>query len=293
MAKEAGCYYFSYGIESASPTVLASMNKKTHPSQIAKAIELADVAKIGFGGNFIFGDFAETPETISESMNFFSQHCLGNHIQFGHVEPYPGSKLYEDCIEKGIIRDRLKFYEHLGEVYFNMTAMPDSLWLTWIKKLELLMSSFPWEKSATAFLCAKDSEKDNNPRAYYSGKSIYKVGVRCPYCTREAYYREPLDNGRKAQRVLFFKTFRPLLTKIILAFRRRRTKRSTVRNLWNFSLYVQKRFSIQEVIFSMVCRRHPLFNWLETFKAEKEPSPFSFVTGCPYCHKRFRTNIRT
>ncbi len=71
LAKLAGCYFFSYGIESASPKVLASMNKKTKVPQIVEAIKLAHDAGIGFGGNLIFGDPAETPETIVESFDFF------------------------------------------------------------------------------------------------------------------------------------------------------------------------------------------------------------------------------
>ena len=60
LAKKAGCYFFSYGLESASPKVLKSMNKKTNVNQFIEAIELAKEVGIGFGGNLLFGDPVET-----------------------------------------------------------------------------------------------------------------------------------------------------------------------------------------------------------------------------------------
>ena len=65
-------------MESASPTVLASMNKRTKPAQIVTAIKTADRLRIGFGGNFIFGDPAESPETLSETLGLFSRLLHGH-----------------------------------------------------------------------------------------------------------------------------------------------------------------------------------------------------------------------
>jgi len=64
--REAGCIEISYGIESGSEKVIKSMNKKIHVEQIENAIKLTREAKIGIQGNFLFGDPAETSETISE-----------------------------------------------------------------------------------------------------------------------------------------------------------------------------------------------------------------------------------
>jgi hypothetical protein len=33
-------------------------------------------AGVGFGGNFIFGDPAETPQTVKETMTFFRERCV-------------------------------------------------------------------------------------------------------------------------------------------------------------------------------------------------------------------------
>ena len=151
LAKKAGCYFFSYGLESASPRVLASMNKKTKIPQIIDAIKIADSVGLGFGGNFIFGDPAETEETISETIDFFSRYCRNIHIHFECIRPYPGSKLFKDCIERGVIRDKFEFYEHIDEgPSWNMTQIPDRLWLPWAFLLTLLTGSYQWLKSTNA-----------------------------------------------------------------------------------------------------------------------------------------------
>lgn len=178
LAKKAGCYFLAYGLESASPRVLASMNKRTKMSQIIEAIKAADAAGIGFGGNFIFGDLAETEETISETMEFFSQYCQGVHISLGGIAPYPGSKLFEDCEKRGIIHDKFKFYEKIDESVWNMTSIPNRLWHPWIHCLGLLVGSLMWLKTTNA--------------TYYEIEANSVIGLRaeCPYCGKESYHRE-------------------------------------------------------------------------------------------------------
>ena len=136
MAKSAGCYFFSYGIESASPKVLTSMNKHSKPEQISEAIKLSQEVGIGFGGNYIFGDPAETVETIQESLNFIKDHRkYPNFTVFiGIVQPYPGSKIYKYCLEKGLIKDRLSLYQDISQP-INMTQIPDNIFFPLIKKL--------------------------------------------------------------------------------------------------------------------------------------------------------------
>ncbi len=303
MAKEAGCYFFSYGLESASPKVLASMKKQSRPSQIAEAIKLADAAKLGFGGNFIFGDVAETPETITESMDFFFRYCQGNHIYFSDVQPYPGSALFANCVEKGLVPDKLEFYEHINENTFNMTSMSNALWLPWIKKLGPWSNSFSWEKSADAFCATKELETTANSIAFDSGTSIWNVGAKCPYCTKEVYYREPLDQAaRENHGMPFFRTFRCLFSRITRSYRRqKKTNRPFLYNFLDFILKVLRRryFTFKKelryfkpkVVSFAVFRKHPIFKFLEPPGARNGRAPLSFTTGCTQCGKRFRVNI--
>jgi len=175
MAKAAGCNYFSYGIESASPTVLKSMNKRIKPEQIRSAIELADEVGIGFGGNFIFGDTAETSDTIGETLRFLTSHCLDCHLYVGDVRPYPGSRLFEQCLESGIVRDKAEYYETIDRTVYNMTSMPDGEWASWMNTV-ISLSRFPFVKSAAIDQLVREDPDPGNPMTGGGTQGVEGVG---------------------------------------------------------------------------------------------------------------------
>ncbi|MCL4370456.1 MAG: B12-binding domain-containing radical SAM protein [Chloroflexi bacterium] len=127
--KAAGCIFIGYGLESASPTVLRSMKKGITVEQMERAIRLTEEAGIGVQGNFIFGDPAETAETIQETMSFFYERCRDAMIHLNYITPYPGSEIFQYCLDNGIIPSRQQYYERIGWIgkhKINMTRMPDN-----------------------------------------------------------------------------------------------------------------------------------------------------------------------
>jgi radical SAM superfamily enzyme YgiQ (UPF0313 family) len=273
-AKKAGCYFFSYGLESASPMVLASMNKRTKPAQIIQAIEMANSTRVGFGGNFIFGDVAETPETIRETFNFFSKYCDGLHTYFAYIQPYPGSKLFDDCIKKGIITDKLEFYKHIDEHAWNMTAMPDKLWLPWILLLSFLVKPVPWVKTATASSVI-ESETASNPMEIESGRSFCTVKATCPYCGEDIYYKELLGKNIKREDQTSQKK-RFILSK------------PTIRNE---IFIVRLKLCLRNAYLYILNFRQPIFKLLKDTIVDRGVGGLSFVTGCTHCNKLIRVRI--
>ena len=195
LAKEAGCFFFSYGIESASPKVLASMNKKTKVPQIIEAIDLAAKAGIGFGGNLIFGDPAETQETIYESLDFFAKYGQSTFIFCGYLMPYPGNELFDDCLKRGIIRDKATYYANIDKGIFNMTSLPDSLWGQWVNFLGLLERSWLWVKDCDATSIEKEDGYESPVLEHYKA-DMYQVETICPYCGASITYREMIGQVR-------------------------------------------------------------------------------------------------
>jgi len=119
--KEAGLFYISYGLESASEPILKSMRKKITVPMIDRALEATRECGIGIQGNFLYGDPAETPALAAETLAWTRDHPRYQ-INSAPVVPYPGSALYALCLERGLIPDRLDNLKR-GCPPVNMTAM--------------------------------------------------------------------------------------------------------------------------------------------------------------------------
>jgi anaerobic magnesium-protoporphyrin IX monomethyl ester cyclase len=198
-AKQAGCYYFSYGIESASPAVLKSMNKKTSPEQIRNAIRLSEEVEIGFGGNFIFGDPAETVDTVNESIKFMLDYCLNVHVNVDEVKPYPGSEIFELCVRKGLIKSRLNFYENAYQGSYNMTGMPDNEWQKTLHRIyRLVETDFQFAQKGKILHINRHLSAEAVERNRADKRAIYTVWAICPHCQREFGISDIVDEIKAA-----------------------------------------------------------------------------------------------
>lgn len=193
LAKRAGCTFFSYGLESASPRVLKSMKKGTHPDQYAEAIALADQAEIGFGGNFIFGDLAETPETISETLTFYRNHCADIHCFMAGIQPYPGSTLYVACQEMGLIPDKLAFYQNIDRTTFNMTTIPDAQWVGYLRAI-YAFESLPFCRTVDVTRIVHRAI--HNRMTLGESRRFWELFAECPHCKRGFSYVELTEPER-------------------------------------------------------------------------------------------------
>ena len=186
LAKTAGCFFFSYGLESASPKVLKSMNKKSSVEDYLSGIELSKQVGIGFGGNLLFGDPIETNSTIEETLEFWARHCQDSMVFLAMLMPYPGCAVFDYCEANGIIPDKDEYYDTIGSTFFNMTKIPVEQFRSWaqfIMKLE------------TTWMLAKDTKAishliEDTVISHSPDVSIHKIGSICPHCGDESTYRE-------------------------------------------------------------------------------------------------------
>ena len=193
LAKQAGCYLFSYGLESASPAVLKSMNKKTNIAQVTETIKLAEEVGIGFSANLIFGDVAETRATVAESLAFWLKYGVKSDIFMDIVRPYPGSKLFDICLERKLIGDKKDYYEHIDEKPINMTNMSYDEFEKILSLLGYLEKCWLFVRSTTDVNCIMEA-KDGLYQTYYGG-DYYRIISRCPYCGELTEHKQ-LMTGR-------------------------------------------------------------------------------------------------
>ncbi|MBA3023936.1 MAG: radical SAM protein [Gammaproteobacteria bacterium] len=106
--RDSGCVTISYGIESADDRILFSMAKKITRAQIDRALELTYAAGIDIQGGLIFGDAAETMETVNNSLKWYDEN-IHYGLELNMINIFPGTGLYNNAITRGILKDRVKF----------------------------------------------------------------------------------------------------------------------------------------------------------------------------------------
>ncbi|MFH1201764.1 MAG: radical SAM protein [Candidatus Omnitrophota bacterium] len=102
--KQAGCFSIAYGVESASATILDTINKKTTVGQILNAFELTREAGIKTKILLMVGNPNESEETISETVRLLERLKPDfRAVQLTMV--FPGTALYELAKTKRMIND--------------------------------------------------------------------------------------------------------------------------------------------------------------------------------------------
>ncbi len=106
----AGCWYISWGIESANEQILKAARKGYKKEQAAKALRWAKASGINNWGYFIIGLPGETEETIRETIDYAKSLPLD--IALFHIAaPYPGTPFFFEVVENDWFRPGTKWEE--------------------------------------------------------------------------------------------------------------------------------------------------------------------------------------
>ncbi|MBT5231924.1 MAG: radical SAM protein [Methylococcales bacterium] len=187
--KSAGCNHIGYGFESGSDIVLKSMNKRITQREIQRAIDLTEKVKIGIQANFIYGDPAETPETVKETNEFYRESCLDHIVHNDFVAPYPGSPIFDHCMKIGAITDKQHYYDtiHIRPRY-NMTAMKRKDYQSNIEPIiQSTLAGMKYAENVRFF----DADKKEFDHPYFENKHLLGVEVDCPHCKNQVDYVFP------------------------------------------------------------------------------------------------------
>ena len=259
LAKAAGCYCFQYGVESGSAAVLKSMKKRITPAQVLKGISVAKEAGVGFSGGLIFGDPAENASTLRESMEFLREHGSGLHLGLGGVQPYPGSQLFEQCLERRLIADKRLYYEQIDERRYNMTVLPTKPWIVWLGLLGFFGGLGFWLKSSKAVVSRRIA---NGPL------DVTELSATCPHCNHRFTY--PHATVREPKRAWSVATKQSKLMGWILRLRHRP---------W----FIASLF----VLIRVWSWRRNWFGLLLVFRPKPIPKN-ALMSGCPVCNQCLR-----
>jgi radical SAM superfamily enzyme YgiQ (UPF0313 family) len=94
--------------------MLDIMNKKTTVEQNRAAVVMTRDANLKSTPQFVVGHPGETRETLKETLQFAQSIDFWDTIAFHYANAYPGSAIYRDAMEKGLITDELAYVEKLA-----------------------------------------------------------------------------------------------------------------------------------------------------------------------------------
>lgn len=110
--RNAGCFYISFGIESAVQDVLNKMRKGLSIEHVREKVLLAEKLKIKHGGFFIIGLPGDNFERFKQTLDF-ALSLPFDEVRFYNAIPYPGTELF------GWIKENGRFVRDTHE-YLNM-----------------------------------------------------------------------------------------------------------------------------------------------------------------------------
>ena len=158
--KKAGCHMISYGLETGSEQMLASVDKSTTLHQAEEAIYLTKQAGIHSTGSFVFGLPGETVETMRETIEWAKKVDPTFAIFFRAI-PFVGTPLHTYLVNEGLYSNSDNWENYLQtftapayeiptisstEVMLNMENAWKEFYLRPSKIIEIIQFMTSWYK---------------------------------------------------------------------------------------------------------------------------------------------------
>ena len=129
--KKAGCERINFGVESGSEIIRRNMFKYFKDEDVIKAFELTKKFKIKTIAYMIFGYKGETLRTILQSVKFYNK-IKPDQIITCPARLYPGSQLYTDAKNQGLISDDYWLSDKNAPIYTGIFSLVNILLITFL-----------------------------------------------------------------------------------------------------------------------------------------------------------------
>jgi anaerobic magnesium-protoporphyrin IX monomethyl ester cyclase len=132
---KAGCWYISWGLESANPDILKHAHKGITPEKARQALLWSHKAGIKNWGYFIIGLPGETEETIQQTIAYAK--ALPLDIALFHIAaPYPGTPFFFEVVKEGWFRKgtRWEQVDMDKETVLDYPGLPRDRLMYWQKR---------------------------------------------------------------------------------------------------------------------------------------------------------------
>ena len=128
--KQSGCQYVNYGIESLNQKILNQMGKGLTLDVIHEGVQNTLDVGLSPGLNLLWGFPENTVQDLWDEVDFLKKYDPCDELRtIRPVTPYPGCRLFDEAVEKGLVKNAEEFYEkkHVNSdlISVNFMDIPD------------------------------------------------------------------------------------------------------------------------------------------------------------------------
>ena len=140
-----GLRALNLGVESGSQRILDIIDKKISVELMLKGLKRLKNHNILPNACIMIGQWTESNEDVEKSLELMKEGLRINknmNWAFSITTPYPGSLLYDKCLETKLLKSHLDFFNKVKDngsfdsLTVNMTALKDNEVLKWYKQLK-------------------------------------------------------------------------------------------------------------------------------------------------------------
>jgi radical SAM superfamily enzyme YgiQ (UPF0313 family) len=146
MMVEAGCSMVMMGVESGSPEILKTLNKRITVDEVISAFDATRRAGLRRAACFMIGAPGETAETVQQSIDL-ARRIRPERISLNVVTPYPGTAIYEQYVDKDVPLDWDEAFSsdpdkpEEATIFYNISGLSDEAlqhqWARFRRSVEL------------------------------------------------------------------------------------------------------------------------------------------------------------
>ena len=124
LMKKAGCHQVLMGIETGSADIAKRIGKHIDKNRYKETVAIAHRHGLEVRGSFIIGNMGETVQTMEETLQFAIELDV-DLFQLNISTPYPGTALYNEAYEKGMLKHRNWYSYGQGSVLVDQPQITD------------------------------------------------------------------------------------------------------------------------------------------------------------------------
>jgi anaerobic magnesium-protoporphyrin IX monomethyl ester cyclase len=190
----AGCERLSLGVESGSPKILKSIDKKITTDEILRSTELAKRYGIRVRYYMMLGNRGETAETFRETLRFMER-AKPHQYLFSCLSIYPGTRDFQEAEQAGWLDRDIYFSEDFQELKtpFDASEADTALMSEWFQKNKGL--KIVYRESVTEYESILARLGDHHAAHLDLGSAYYESGR---LDDAERHVRRALELGHPA-----------------------------------------------------------------------------------------------